>query len=529
MVRAVSADGSERGLYALGPIDVPTGHEASAFDRRAIQEQQVPQAALMESAGRAAADLVGHLHGRGRVAVLAGGGNNGGDGIVVARTLAARGREVDLFVVEGRRADESLAHGWDLSPTVLHEGETDALAGRLRDASVVVDGLLGTGLSSAPRPRASRLIEAVHAADRAVVALDVPSGVAADTGAVPGAAIRADCTIAFGWPKLGCFLEPGRGHVGRLVVAEIGFPPLPGGAFAGTLLTPAWFDRVRPRREAATHKNAVGSVLVAGGSQGMAGAAILAARAALRSGAGFVCVASDEANREVLQTSLPDAPFVDLGDPDDLAEAVALSSAIVIGPGLAPTEANGLVLARTLESPRPVVVDAGGLALLARGAPGGLSGLAGAGPRVLTPHPGEMAGLNGGSVGEVQRDRPGVARRLSQSTGATVVLKGAPTLVAHAAYPIGISGLSSSDLAAAGMGDVLAGSVGAMLAQGLEAWDAAGAALLLGARAAQLVGHGPGLAASDVPDALPLAFAEEGPGRTDLPFGWVTLDLPTPS
>lgn len=529
----MSAESPERGLFARGSVAVPTGREASAFDREAIQHRGVPQPALMESAGRAAADLVEALHRRGRIAVLAGGGNNGGDAIVAARTLAARGRHVDVFVVAGRPHPDPLGHGWPLEPTSLEGLDPADFQRRLAGASVVVDGLLGTGLSSAPRPEAARTIAAVHRAGRPVISLDVPSGVVADTGEVPGEAIVAECTIAFGWPKLGCLLEPGRAHSGRLVVAEIGFPPLPESTFTGTLFTPAWFDGVRPRRATATHKNQVGALLVVGGSEGMAGAVILAARAALRSGAGFVRVASAAAHREVLQSGLPDAPFVDVADPGQLDEAVLSSRAVVIGPGLAPSPAGEALLRRVLEAEVPVVLDAGALTLLAGGAAGGLSGLAGASAgrpaRVLTPHPGEMARLQGCSVSEVQRDRPGAARALAEASAATVVLKGAPTLVAESGCALGISGLTSSDLAVAGMGDVLAGSIGALLAQGVGAWASAGAALLAGARAAQRAGLGRGLSASDVPDHLPGAFAESGPGRTDLPFSWVTLDMPAPS
>ena len=247
-----------------GPIAVPTGAEASAFDRHAIEGRGVPEAALMESAGRAAADLADHLAPSGRVCVLAGRGNNGGDAVVVARTLHARGREVQLVLV-GRDADDPLLHGWSV-PTV------EFSAALLENAALVVDGVLGTGLNGAPREPAASVLSRVADIAGPVLALDVPSGVVADTGAAPGPAVRASATVAFGWPKLGTLLEPGRSHTGRLVVAEIGFPPLGGGGYGARLLTPAWADEVAPVRATSTHKNQVGAVLVVGGGEGMAGA-----------------------------------------------------------------------------------------------------------------------------------------------------------------------------------------------------------------------------------------------------------------
>jgi NAD(P)H-hydrate epimerase len=320
-------------------------------------------------------------------------------------------------------------------------------------------------------------------------------------------------------------------------------------AFGARLLTPDWLQSVRPRRAAATHKNEVGAVLIAGGSPGMAGAVILAARAALRSGAGYVRVASAALNREVIQTTLPDAPFVALEDLDAVGAALEQSRSVVVGPGLAPDATGRAVVSAVLDAARPVVVDAGALTLLAgagRGAAegageragaaadagagaGGVELPTGAAPRVLTPHPGEMAALLGRSVADVQADRPGCAGELARRSGATVVLKGAPTLIARAELPLSISALASSDLAAAGMGDVLAGSIGAFLAQGLDAHDASGAALLAGALAARLTCLGAGLTASDVPDVIPRALEAAGPGHTDLPFPWVTFDTDAPS
>ncbi len=488
----------------------------------------VPEAALMESAGRAAADLADHLAPRGRVVLVAGSGNNGGDAVVAARTLAARGRDVQVLTVGSRPDPDPLLHGWSLSRAPIEEMDPDALARVFDGAALVVDGILGTGIRGAPRSPADRVIRALGAGGGAVLALDVPSGVDADTGAVAGDAVDATVTLCFGWPKLGVLLEPGRRRAGRVVAAEIGFPPPGDPGFRTRLLTPAWLRGVVPHRDPDTHKNRVGAVVVVGGGPGMAGAAVLAGRAALRVGAGFVRVAGGAANREVVQATLPDAPFVPLHDLQALGEAVESSRAVVVGPGLGTAPEAVAALARVLEAPVPVVLDADALNLLSAGRPRSVTELAGAGPRVLTPHPGEMARLLDGAVADLEARRPDTARRLARESGATVVYKGTPSLVASPDEALDVSGIASSDLAVAGMGDVLAGSIGGLLAQGLGPRDAAGAALLLGARAALRTGLGAGLAASDVPDALPGALTEVDGRGPDLPFPWVTLDLDAP-
>jgi NAD(P)H-hydrate epimerase len=512
--------------FATGAVPLPTGAEAAAFDRQAIGERGVPESALMESAGRAAAAVVRRLYPRGEVVGLVGDGNNGGDALVVLRTLAAWGRPVRAVLVGERAAQDPLLHGWSV-PIERDSALGDAaLAHRLAGAGVIVDGMLGTGLTGEPRERHARVIGALRDVAAPVVALDVPSGVDADGGAVPGAAVTADVTVAFGWPKLGTLLHPARAHTGRLIAVEIGFPPVEGDAWPGWLLTPAWAAGVRPDRGPDTHKNEVGSLLLVAGCFGMAGAAVLAGRAALRAGVGYVRLASVPANREILQEAVPDAPFVDATDHAALAEAAEASAAVAAGPGLGTGSESEAVLARLLEAAGDrLVLDADALNLLAEGRPTTLAAAAGARGVVATPHPGEMARLSGRAVADIQSDRPGAARALAADAGCTVVLKGMPSLVATPDGRLAVAGLGGSELAAAGMGDVLTGVIGSLLAQGLGPADAAGLALVTTARAAARVAFGAGLAASDVPDEVPAALAELGPGATDLDEPWVLLDL----
>lgn len=518
----------------------------------------MPEAALMENAGRQAALIVHHLFPEGEVVALAGSGNNGGDALVCLRALAAWGRPVSAVVVGRRPCPDPVLHGWELPATTFDvdgRGAVRALERRLAGAAVVVDGLLGTGIRGAPRPAHEAAIGPANRAPGAVVAMDAPSGVDGTNGTVPGAAVQADLTVAFGWPKLGTLLHPGRALCGRLVAVEIGFPPrLPWSDGWAELITPGWASQALPRRSAATHKHEVGALAVVAGPA-MAGAAALAARSAFRCGAGLVrvCGPADVAG---VVAAVPEVVFVrDGGERDGgdgvpnapapgLEGAIETSRALVAGPGLGTGEGAARTLERALSArgERPGVLDADALTLLSRGAAGGLAGAAkgagsgkeigpekGAGPIVVTPHPGEMARLLGCSAGQVQRDRVAAARGLAEEHGVVVLLKGAPSLVADPDGRLLVATVQeTSDLAVAGMGDVLTGAVGAFLAQGVEPFQAAGLALHATGRAAAACGLGPSLVPSDVIEGVPAALAQQGAGRADLPFPFVTFDQDPP-
>lgn len=520
--------GPDRPRRAFGRSEAaaPTAAQAARFDDAAIRTLGVPGAALMENAGRQAALLIQHLYPRGQVTALAGVGNNGGDALVCLRALAAWGRDVVAVTVGRRPEPEPVLHGWDVPRLRIESGssqEGGGLARALAGASVIVDGLLGTGIRGAPRPVFAQVIEAANRASAPVVALDAPSGADGTTGDVPGASVEAAVTVAFGGPKLGTLLHPARRRCGRIVAVEIGLPPED--EEWARLATPEWVSRRLPGRAPATHKNAVGALAVVAGSA-MPGAAMLVARAAFRCGAGLVRVCSAPPGTELL-AGLPEAIFVPANEEEAVRAAVESSVAVAAGPGLGagPQAARALAWTLAARGDRAAVLDADALTLLAGGAAGGLAGLDAAGRVVLTPHPGEMARLTGASVQDVQGDRIGAARALAREGGVVVVLKGAPTVVAAPDGNLLVSTCETpSDFAVAGAGDVLAGALGGFLAQGASAFEGAGLALGATDRAAAMLDLGRSLSPSDVVGALPRALAEPAPSAPRLPFPFVVFD-----
>jgi len=478
----------------------------------------IPERSLIENAGRS---LAVRLHARwpeGPIVVLAGAGHNGADGLVAGRTLHAWGRPVRLVRCADGAPEPDVLQGWDLTleePAALGE----ALAG----CGVVIDGILGTGLRSAPRAPQAEIIGRVNVSGASVVAVDGPSGVDFTTGAVPGAAIRADLTITFGWPKLGLLRHPARARCGDIEAVEIGFPsPVP--KPQARVITAAWAAELLGHRPVNAHKGDAGYLTLVAGQKGMAGAAVLAARAAIRGGVGIVRVVSAPQNREIVQTAVPAAVFVPWDDIDAVEDAIAWADALALGPGLGSSASRRSLLEQALGAGDvcPVVVDAD--ALNVWGDPDALSGCL-TGPAVLTPHPGEMARLAGLSAEEIASDPPAAARSLAARTGASVVLKGAPTWVSGPTGEVRVSSLASPAFATGGMGDVLTGLVGAYLATGLSPADAASAALMVSGLAT-VVGDDPvGHSAEDVPDRLPAARASLDGTRPGTIAG-VVLALP---
>ena len=517
--RAGGPSRRRRDIWGLEHVALVTPRQAAELDRRA-HEQGIAESVLMESAGRAAAAILAHEWPAGSIGVVAGSGNNGGDAAVVARCLRAWGRDVTLFAVGSRPPDQALLHGFELSS---HGGEITEDV--LRRFDVHVDGILGTGADGAPRGAAQSAIAAMNGAGRPIVALDLPSGTDAASGAVPGDAIRAELTIQFGWPKIGLFLHPARSLCGRLVAVEIGFPPHEPGVGGAALITPEWARRRLPPRQPDAHKGTAGRLLILAGSPGMAGAALIAAEAACKAGAGLVRVASDPSNRLIVQTAVPEATFLNREHLDE--ESARSVHALVAGPGLGadPVGRDALDLALQLTGDVPVALDADALNLFAQDQPA-LRKLAAHRDIVITPHPMELARLTGRSLREITADAISAAHAAAEDFGCAVLLKGQPSIVAAPGKPLLVNATGSSDLATAGMGDQLAGTIGAFLAGGANARDAAAVALYYGGRAADLAGRNRSLSPRDVSSHLAEAF--ERPGASRIPFGmpFITFDQP---
>ena len=509
---------------------LPTAAEAGAIDRAARDAAGVPERVLMENAGRSAALLLAHAFPDGPVVAVVGSGSNGGDALVLLRSLKAWGRQVAWAATADAVPEPALAHGFDLPRVAL----SDPALGR---AAVLVDGILGTGARGAPRPAARAAIEAVNGAGRPVVALDLPTGVDPDTGAIPGlaesqapeaASVRADLTVCFGWPKRGLLRAPGRARCGRLVAVEIGFPPAerPAGAEA---ITPQWAETRLPPRPFGTHKYEAGSLLVCAGRPGMAGAAILAARSAVRVGTGLVRVVSPEPNRAAIQEAVPDALYVPREDAGAVREAVAASDALVVGPALGPGPQDAAFLRDVLGAAPalPAVLDADALTLIGAGA--ARTGELAAGRQiVLTPHPGEFRRLLGEDADEAVPDPVRAAGEFAEASGATVLLKGAPSVVAHPGEPVLVDAGGSADFAKAGMGDHLAGLIGGLLAQGAAPRDAAGVALALSGAAAARLGLSRGLSPADLAEAIAAVLGAPAAGGAPPAFPFLVFDQPAP-
>ncbi|HEX6695023.1 MAG TPA: NAD(P)H-hydrate dehydratase [Longimicrobiales bacterium] len=504
------------GVSGRDGVWLPTGEEAAAFDT--ASHAIVPERVMMENAGRAAAAIIQKLHPHGRILGYAGSGHNGGDLLVALRTLHCQGRDVSIITTGSRPVDTSLLNGHTLE---LHSfSGSDAIA-----HDVIVDGILGTGVRDAPRGNAAAAIAAINASGRPVIALDLPSGVNASDGNIPGDVVNAETTITFGWPKLGLLLYPGRAHCGRIIATEIGFPPATG--FDAEAITPGWAIARTPRREPDAHKGSSGRLLILAGQNGMAGAALIATEAAVRSGAGLVRIASDAANRALLQVGVPEAMFVDRAalSTDDVARATAVVAGPGIGQDAAARRALDIILDASIDV--PTLLDADALNMLAQD-PSALHAAANR-PLLLTPHPLELARLLGADVADVTRDRVAAAREAARTFGCVVLAKGQPSIVADPDGGVLVNTAVTSDVAAAGMGDQLAGVAGGFLAAGSDPRTAAGLALYYGGRAAQLARRGRALSPRDVTGALATAFADPGDVACSLGIPGITFDQHSPA
>ncbi|MGZ4125300.1 MAG: NAD(P)H-hydrate dehydratase [Actinomycetota bacterium] len=506
----------------MRPILTPA--QASALDRES-QARGISVDTLMENAGRGVATvaeaLAGGTYGR-RAVVVAGKGNNGGDGLVAARYLARRGMAVSVILLgppEALRepASTNLDRLRTRCPNVrIRPFSAATLRRELDRADVVVDAIFGTGFRGVPENAAAEAIEAIGSTSAPVVAVDIPSGVNGESGAIEGSAVRADVTVTFGAAKPGVVLLPGAASAGIVEVVDIGFP----GELLATdtwLLEPDDVARALPERAPDTHKRAAGLVVVIGGSRRMTGAVCLSAEAAYRAGAGLVTVAVPEGILPVVQTRLRETTFLPLPETSEgtiaatmepLEQGLEAADAVAIGPGMTTNEETASYVRTLVRScPVPLVLDADGLNAFVGHVPelGDRRS-----PAVLTPHAGEFARLAGMTAREVGVDRIGNARKLASETNAVVLLKGSRTVVAAPDGRVLVNPTGGPFLATGGTGDVLTGMIAALIARGAEPWLAAGAAAYVHGTAGRLAGAelGDGTIAGDVLDRVPAAFLE---------------------
>jgi len=511
-------------------MKIVTGSEMQTLDRRTIIEAHIPSVVLMERAGEG---IVEHLEQhcgptRGKtITILCGKGNNGGDGLVVARLLHRRHARIHVMLltaITDLSRDTAAMYRRFVRvagrSAIVRFRSADQARPLLASSDILIDALLGTGLSSAVTGIYREAIDLINSVEKPVIAVDIPSGLQADTGAILGRAIRATLTVTCGLPKLGLYIDAGIDRAGIIRVVDIGIPSAYVDAIESRtlLLTLDSAFQSLPERAPSSHKGTFGHAGIIAGSVGKTGAAALAARAALRVGAGLVTVATPSSVNDVLEAKLLEAMTMPL--PETKARTLARSgldrvlafmqarTAIAIGPGLSThPETVELVQSLMKHLDRPSVLDADALNAMT----GRASLLTECKtPPILTPHPGEMARLEIDATPQtVNADRIGTARRFARERGVFIVLKGARTVVARPDGLVAICPTGNPGMATAGTGDVLTGMIVGLLAQRVPPWEAACAATYFhgsaGDLAAQHLGQ-PGMVASDLIAQIPYAL-----------------------
>ena len=512
-----------------------TAAQMRAIDGAIVDQLGLPSLVLMENAGRGVADLI--VRERPRVLgldvrLVCGAGQNGGDGFVAARHLLRRGADVRVFLAlpPSKLSGDAAGFAHVLHSFAPHavtdlsaEADAKVWQERLRGAAVIVDAVFGTGLRSDVTGVPAAAIAGMNTTDALRVAVDIPSGLDADTAEIHGSVVKAHITATMGARKLGLALDA-EAPVGRVEVVDLGVAPesvLDAAVAQGPLCH--WLEipdvaRALPRRGPAAHKGSAGHLLVIAGSAGKTGAALLAARAGLRAGAGLVTIATTAEGQTALDAKVmaemtacyASGEAAGADSYERLAALAERMKAAVLGPGIPTGDAMAELVRRLVaELPVPMIVDADGLNLL--GTDAAEVGARARAPRIFTPHPGEMARMAGATIQEIQKDRLGTARRLAAAAQAVVVLKGARTIIATPDGTAFVNPTANPALGTAGSGDVLAGAIGAFLAQGLDGKDAAIAGVFVHGLAADLATRALGgshLMASDLPDAIARACEE---------------------
>jgi len=514
--------------------------EMREMDRLAIEEVGIPGAVLMENAARGATRIfMEHfVPARGaRVLVLCGRGNNGGDGYVMARYLHEAEFRVTVFVLaQSRKITGDALTNLEIIRRMNLEiievpgpEEWKKCKARLPVCDFVIDGILGTGLHSAVKGFYGRVIEEVNRSRKPVLAIDIPSGLSADTGQVLGVAVKADLTVTFGLPKVGLVLFPGAALVGRLVGVDIGLPRAVAERIPERyrLVEPEDFSELLAPEPQDTHKGGRGHLFILAGSVGKTGAAALTSLAALRAGAGLVTLGIPGSLNAIVEEKLTEAMTFPL--PETASGSISLQAekeirrilrgktAVAVGPGLSTDPETAALVRRVAAScPLPMVIDADGLNALA-GDPASLTHCRG--KAILTPHPGEMARLTGLTSARIQTDRVGATTDFIGRHGTILVLKGARTLIGEPNGKVYVNPTGNPALASGGSGDVLTGLIGGFLARGWPMIKAGMAGAYLHGLAADLLAQRQGqvgVLAGELLHVLPSLMASLGRGEWPL-------------
>lgn len=504
-----------------------TAKEMKALDVQAQNDYAMPGILLMDNAAQAVAEAVHEaltaLEGE-RVVIFCGGGNNGGDGLGAARWLQSYGVSVRAFVVgaalDAVRGDAAM----ELAMFTKAGGRVEALSTEddwvlaelaASKADVLVDALLGTGFHGGLEGDVLRACELLNKSEKYILAVDVPTGVNADNGAVSENAVRADHTVTMALVKTGLLLYPGREYCGDIELADISMPVKLVEDYKSDKyrLTDEIVRELLPLRKANAHKGDAGRVVICAGSPGYTGAAALASDAAVKAGAGLVSLYTPLSSRDVLAIKLTEVMVHGLlermpgilggGAASDVASSAEVADVLAIGPGLGTSESTQEAVRTILQKiTTPVVIDADALTALA----GHTEILAAMqAQKVLTPHPGEMARLTGLEIGEIEADRINVAKKYAEEWQAIVVLKGAPTVIGCPNGTVYVNSTGNSSLATGGSGDVLTGIIAGLAAQEISLQEAAICGVYLHGLAAELTGIDIGLAAGELAALLPQA------------------------
>jgi len=504
-------------------MKIATREIVREIDRLTIEKYGIPGLVLMENAGRASADvLLDNFAYAEKVAIFAGGGNNGGDGFVIARHLISEGLDVDTYIVSHPKKykGDALTNYKALVKTGGNIVELKDNLRKYKQADIIVDALFGTGLDREVTGFYKKVIEFINSQGVPTLAVDLPSGLDANTGYPLSTAILADITVTFVLPKLGISIYPGVEYAGEIYVADITTPNFLEDDIPYELLSSESVDEILMPRYEDTHKGTYGHLFILAGSPGKSGAAALAALGAQRSGTGLVTVGIPKSLNPIMEQKTTEAMTEPLPETDletfglvslDRAMEIAKEkkTAIAIGPGISTTRETQEFLYEIIRNSNlPMLIDADAITLVAENPEILKEAKA---PIVLTPHPGEMAKLARISTEEVQADRIGVALDFSAKYNVYLVLKGARSIISTPEGEIFINTTGNAGMASGGMGDVLTGIIGGFLAQRLDPVDACKLGVFAHGLAGDLVAHEngeAGMIASDVANALPKAISQ---------------------